>query len=139
MPEKISKQEVKQETLAPSPVQQLVQELSAEPPEATGKAEPEPVPETKPPAKPEEAKTKNETKAQKPPLSDYDGVPVQLADLMKKNGVKVEEIQRVVAIKGYYPNNTPIEKYDPGFIDGVLVGAWDQVFAVIVDNRNLPY
>ena len=116
-----------------------MRETEEAPPAQPEKAAPDPAPETKSPAKTEEPKAKNETKTPKPQLHDYSGVPVALADLMKTNGVKVEEIQRVVAIRGYYPDNTPIEKYDPGFIDGVLVGAWDQVFAMIQDERNLPY
>jgi hypothetical protein len=128
VPEKASKPEPKQEAPTPSPVQQLVQEMRPEekespPPEPTAKAEPEPATKkNKTPSNPESAK-----------------IPKALADLMAKNGVEVKEIQQVVALKGYYPHDTPIDKYDSGFIEGVLVGAWDQVFAMIVDNRNLPY
>lgn len=64
------------------------------------------------------------------------GVPKALADLMMANDVTVEEIQAVVAHKGYYPADTPIVNYDPGFIDGVLVGAWSQVFAMIQQARG---
>lgn len=63
------------------------------------------------------------------------GVPVALADLMKLNGVTVDEIQKAVSSKGYYPANTPIEKYDPSFIDGVLVAAWEQVHKMIQSAR----
>lgn len=66
-------------------------------------------------------------------------VPKALADLMAANGVTVEEIQGVVAMKGYYPQDTPIANYDPGFIDGVLVGAWQQVFAAIKEMREVPF
>lgn len=141
-PKPASKPEPKQEPAKESPVQEAVRkmrETEETPPAQPEKAAPDPAPETKSPAKTEEPKAKNETKTPKTQLPDYSGVPVALADLMKTNGVKVEEIQRVVAIRGYYPDNTPIEKYDPGFIDGVLVGAWDQVFAMIQDERNLPY
>lgn len=62
-----------------------------------------------------------------------------LADLMEANNVTIEEIQDVVALKGYYPKNTPLSNYDPGFIDGVLVGAWDQVFAMIKDIKKMPF
>ena len=67
---------------------------------------------------------------------DLAGVPKQLTDLMRANNVTVAEIQQAVASRGYYPIDTPINKYDPGFIDGVLVGAWDQVFKSILDRRN---
>lgn len=71
------------------------------------------------------------------PKDDLKGVPKSLADLMKANEVTVEEIQEVVANRGYYPQNTPIEKYDPNFITGVLVGAWEQVFKMIEDSRDI--
>lgn len=64
-------------------------------------------------------------------------LPHALRDLMKSNGVSANEIQRVVGMKGYYPSDTPIENYDPGFVNGVLVGAWEQVFDMIKQNRDL--
>lgn len=67
------------------------------------------------------------------------GIPPALADLMRANGVKPEEIQQAVADKGYYPEGTPIANYDPQFITGVLVGAWQQVFAMIQENRKSPF
>lgn len=136
-----TRQETRQEAPPTSPVQELVRELreqetpAAEPAakEPAAKA-PDPVPETKLP------KDKApENKASKKEPGKLDGIPKSLADLMTKHEVKIDEIQNVVAIRGYYPHDTPIDKYDSGFIDGVLVGAWDQVFAMIVDNRNLPY
>lgn len=70
----------------------------------------------------------------------YAGVPKKLADLMRPNGVSVWEIQEVVSQRGYYPKGTPISNYDPDFIDGVLVGAWDQVFKMVQDIRDdIPF
>ncbi|WP_288630940.1 ATP-binding protein [uncultured Streptococcus sp.] len=66
-------------------------------------------------------------------------LPQALRDLMIQNQVTEIEIQKAVAQKGYYPENTPVVMYDPGFIDGVLIGAWDQVFSMIKDNRILPF
>ena len=60
----------------------------------------------------------------------------QLEALMTENKVTIEEIQKAVASKGYYPENTPILNYDANFISGVLVGAWPQVFKMIIDIRN---
>lgn len=75
------------------------------------------------------------------PKSDNDlkGLPKALADLMTANEVTVNEIQDVVAKKGYYPKGTPIANYDSGFIDGCLVGAWDQVFNLIKEERQIPF
>jgi hypothetical protein len=60
----------------------------------------------------------------------------KLEDLMKLNNVSVEDIQKAVSRKGYYPVSTPISNYDPNFINGVLIGAWDQVFEIIKNNKN---
>lgn len=63
-----------------------------------------------------------------------------LYDLMLKDEVSEEEIQVVVSQKGYYPQGTPITNYDPTFIDGVLVGAWQQVYKMVQDFReSLPF
>jgi len=58
-----------------------------------------------------------------------------LNDLMVLNSVSVEEIQKVVADRGYYPLDTPIENYDESFISGVLVGAWKQMYELIKENK----
>ncbi len=64
-----------------------------------------------------------------------DGIPKALKDLMNVNMVTEQDIIDVVAMKGYYPANTPIKNYDPGFIEGVLIGAWDQVLNMIQNNK----
>lgn len=63
-------------------------------------------------------------------------IPKALRDLMEDKLVSEEEIQRVVADRGYYPQATPIENYDPNFISGVLVGAWTQVYGMIQKLRE---
>lgn len=72
----------------------------------------------------------------KEPISSSMNIPPALADLMREGNVTVEEIQQVVGQKGYYTPDTPIENYDPGFVQGVLVGAWQQVFNQIVSARK---
>ncbi|EAE0845943.1 ATP-binding protein [Listeria monocytogenes] len=88
---------------------------------------PEPVPEV--PQLPHEQE-------EQVPESHLIGVPQSLADLMTQNNVTVQEIQQVVASKGYYPADTPIENYDANFISGVLVGAWPKVFEQIQSTRK---
>lgn len=63
-------------------------------------------------------------------------IPASLRDLMMQHNVTELEIQAVVSQKGYYTYDTPIANYDMGFIEGVLVGAWPQVFSMIQTNRN---
>lgn len=85
------------------------------------------------------------TVAQKPTETEYGtqeeleeiiNASEQLEDLMKENNVTVEEIQAAVAYKEYYPKDTPILNYDPNFISGVLVGAWEQVYEIILTLRK---
>ena len=71
------------------------------------------------------------------PPDDFDGVPQALADLMRNDSATVQEVQAAVSSKGYYPNDTPISNYDPGFIQGVLIGAWTQVFGMIKELREV--
>ena len=72
-----------------------------------------------------------------PPVNS--ALPQALTDLMQAYGVTEQEIQTVVAAKGYFPADTPIEKYGAEFINGVLVGAWQQVFAMIKEEREVPF
>lgn len=70
-----------------------------------------------------------------PKTEPVSNIPKPLADLMEANNVTMDEIYKVVADRGYYPLGTPIEKFDQGFVDGVLVGAWEQVYGMIYDIR----
>ncbi len=63
-------------------------------------------------------------------------IPVALRDLMEVNLVSEEEIQTVVGQKGYFPKDTPIQNYPEDFINGVLVGAWKQVYQCIKTLRG---
>ncbi|MFB8467233.1 ATP-binding protein [Enterococcus thailandicus] len=67
---------------------------------------------------------------------DYTGIPQNLQDLMIANNVLPQEIMMATSSKGYYPEGTPIGNYDPGYIDGVLVAAWPQVFGMIQELRQ---
>ena len=82
----------------------------------------------------EEAKeTKAEDKKQ------YEGIPTNLAELMFVNDVKEDEIREAVHKNGYFPLDTKIADYPEDFINGVLVGAWDQVFNLIKEIRKEKY
>lgn len=62
----------------------------------------------------------------------------KLYDLMGAHEVTRQQIQEVVANKGYFPADTPMENYPPDFIEGVLIGAWDQVHDAIL-NKEIPF
>lgn len=68
-----------------------------------------------------------------------ENIPQALADLMRQNNVTENEIQLAVGMKGYFPENMPIANYPPDFVQGVLIGAWAQVFGMIQENRKLPF
>ena len=63
-------------------------------------------------------------------------IPKALWNLRKINKEPDAEKRQAVAYKGYYPEDTPIENYAVDFINGVLVGAWNQVFEIIKKMRN---
>ena len=83
----------------------------------------------KPEPEPEQMTMNRETEPEED--HTYDGLPKELVDLMKMDNIVPEDIQEAVAGKGYYPKDTPITSYDPDFVAGVLIGAWDQIRAVI--------
>lgn len=76
-----------------------------------------------------------------PKQTDLSGVPKNLADLMQSKEVAPIEIQQVVAQKGYFPRDMPIQNYPLDFIQGVLIGAWEKVYEKIQENRSgdLPF
>ncbi len=78
---------------------------------------------------------------EKPDTKPYipDGIPKALADLMTANNVSESDIQLAVSLKGYFPEGTPIANYPPDFVSGVLIGAWDQVYAMIKENKKIPF
>ena len=74
--------------------------------------------------------------------SNPDNIPQALKGLMQENNVTEWDIQNVVAARGYYPGDTPVEKYDAGFIQGVLVGAWPKVYGMIQtmkEKQEIPF
>lgn len=79
----------------------------------------------------------NATQENKTQLPDY--IPKALADLMTVNNVSESDIMKVVADKGYYPKGTPIANYDPEFINGCLIGAWDKVYSLILLDQDIPF
>lgn len=74
-----------------------------------------------------------------PESAATNGIPKALADLMTANGITEEQIRKAVASKGYFPEDMPVKDYPPDFISGVLVGAWDQVRAMIIELDKYPF
>lgn len=117
----------------PAPVAPPAPTVQAPPPVTTT-----PAPQTQPQPEPTVPAAPPSTPG---PAADLDpNIPRSLRDLMMQHQVQEYEIQAAVAQKGIYTADTPIANYDPGYIEGVLVGAWPQVFAVIQQIRStIPF
>lgn len=99
-------------------VQEIVKDKPIPAPESPAKTEPPTIREApKEPA----AKPNN-------PLLD------KVYQLMKQNNITEEEIVKAVAMKGYFPDDMKLGDYPDDFIDGVLIGAWDQIKQFIINN-----
>lgn len=58
-------------------------------------------------------------------------IPSALQQLMDAAGVTEQQISNAVAARGYYPAGMKIKDYDPDFVQGCLIGAWDSVLELI--------
>ena len=127
------KQKAGHDNPSPLPEQSLPKEEAGKP-DVNEKIQPE-VPEKEQP---------NETVDKETLFMDSnpEHIPQALKELMQDKGVNEWDIQNVVAAKGYYPSNTPIEKYDDGFIHGVLIAAWPKVYEMIQmarEKEEIPF
>lgn len=69
-----------------------------------------------------------------------DDIPGNLAEIMRMANVTPWEVRFAVASKGYFPNDMKISEYPKEFVDGCLVGAWEQMYAYILANRReMPF
>lgn len=75
------------------------------------------------------------------PDDDFTGIAPALADLMKANEVSTYEIEHICSeVKNYMPKGMPIKDYPEDFVQGCLIGAWQQVYAEIIKAReSLPF
>lgn len=62
-----------------------------------------------------------------------------LGQLMNANGIADKDIQHVVGMKGYFPADMLIKDYPTEFINGVLIGAWEQVYELIKTEKENAY
>lgn len=116
------------QTAAPAPE---VQNAPPTPPPApqAAPAPPPPSPSPAPVPQPQEA----------PKTQDNADALKALRDLMKANGVADYQVQAAFAARGYFPEQTPLENLPADFIQGVLIGAWAQVYNWIKVNDPLPF
>lgn len=72
-------------------------------------------------------------------LNIPEGLPKALRDLMQQNNVDESDIRLAVSQKGHFTYDTPMTNYPPDYIDGVLIAAWDQVYAIVKENQKVPF
>lgn len=111
---------------APAPAGTNAPKQTAPPPPPPP-PEPDPAP-APPPVPQEDTKPQDNAEALK-----------ALRDLMKANGVLDYQVQAAFAARGYFPEQTPLENLPADFIQGVLVGAWAQVYNWIKANDPIPF
>ena len=59
---------------------------------------------------------------------------------MGKAGIEAQEIQTLVAQKGHFPPETPIDQYPEKFVRGCLMHNWSQAVATIEANpEHVPF
>lgn len=70
-----------------------------------------------------------------------DGIPKELADLMRQDNISDYEIQFIVSQEGFCPPDMPISAYPPDFIKGWLIAQWDTVRQKIkeADINGVPF
>ncbi len=74
-----------------------------------------------------------------PATSTVNATLQKVYDLMKQEHITEEQIRKAVAMKGYFPENMPMKDYPSDFIDGVLIGAWEQIKTFILNNISVPF
>ena len=68
------------------------------------------------------------------------GIPDELWKLMLPDKIIEPEVMLAVEEAGYFPRTTPIRDLPQDYIHGVLIGAWPQVRAAILKNREyIPF
>lgn len=72
-------------------------------------------------------------------LNIPDGIPKELAELMRANDVDESDIRLVCSQRGYFTYDTPITSYPQDFIMGCLIGAWAQMLPLIKENQAVPF
>ncbi len=106
-------------------------------PGSTAATDPQPPAPPQPPA--QEPPAPPPAQPPEPPRPENQAALAALRDLMKANGVEDFQIQAAFAARGYFPEETPLENLPADFINGVLVGAWEQVYQWIQANDPLPF
>lgn len=93
-----------------------------------GPVKPAQVPEAK--SKPEEGKPA--------PKNKHETLLEKARALMRQAEIPEETVKEAIGKKGYFPADMSIDQYPDEFIDGVLIGAWEQIKKFIEDEK-IPF
>lgn len=88
------------------------------------------------------ATTVTQTAMQETPAPQQQNLPEEesavdvFRSILKEKGVTEEEVRQVVAARGKYSVETPIDDYPDEFLYGYVIRYWDQIFDIIQQNRK---
>ncbi len=74
--------------------------------------------------------------ASKPELPDGATPHEKLRALMEAAGVSEDDVKMIVARKGHYTEEVPVDEYPGEFVGKWLIAHWDQIVALIKPNAN---
>lgn len=72
------------------------------------------------------------------PPTKHEALLEKVRALMAQAEMPERTVTESIAKKGYFPKDMPIDEYPDDFIEGVLIGAWDQIVKFIEDE-HIPF
>jgi len=60
-----------------------------------------------------------------------------LRGVLKEKGVTEDELRQVLRTRGREEANVPLDDYTPEFVFGYVIRYWEQIMAIIEQNRNM--
>lgn len=88
------------------------------------------------------ATTVRQTAMQETPAPQQQNLPEEesavdvFRSILKEKGVTEEEVRQVIAARGKYSVETPIDAYPDEFLYGYVIRYWDQIFDIIQQSRK---
>jgi hypothetical protein len=80
------------------------------------------------------------------PLVSEEGVPDHLRKLyglMENDGISKAEVRYACEKNGYYPEGTPLENYNPAWVEEKLIANWQRIKEAIEELKpymeNIPF
>lgn len=75
-----------------------------------------------------------------PSSSDLPDFWAPAEQLMKADGITLDEIRKIAADRGHFTLDTPPENFPPDYITGFIVPSWNQIKEIVEANRiEVPF